>query len=80
MTFVGGMPDLNVVIVGRAECHDCVNPACARLYRGGYLFEEHAAQRGDLLLIASDEDGRECDVDVLAVSEHLRDRGAPEKK
>lgn len=64
LTFVGAFPQWNAYAVGLREPPDTapVNPVSTR------LFEEVA---GDVVFLASDDDGEETDLDVAAVREFL---------
>lgn len=66
VTFVGALPHLNVVLVGRACTEGLAENAHLRtlVLRGD---AEDGVPQGDVLCIGSDEDGEACDVDVDAV-------------
>ena len=71
VTFVGSIPHLTVVIVGRVYAvTDTVNPFCSLL--APYMFEYSKCVRGPLALVKSDDDGEECDIDVAAIEETLQ--------
>ena len=72
ITFVGAIPSLNAVVVAREEGDSLdPNPFCDALVRTGCIGSECGHIRGHILVVGSDDDGEECDVDAEAVRRHL---------
>ena len=68
MTFVGALPDLQAFVVA------CVDPPASPVaWRSHHLFFPEATHvQGDVLIVASDEEGDEVDLDVLCAEERVR--------
>lgn len=62
LTFVGALPEADAFIVATRERVGPLNVACAR--RPDAF---HKAAHGDIVVLASDEAGREVDLDVARV-------------
>lgn len=68
VTFVGGIPERQAVLVGRADAATAPPNACLEGARE-LLFEPPA--RGDVVACATDGAGEEADLDVTAVLRRL---------
>ena len=67
LTIVGALPALDGVVVAAEVAAPDAPPhrLAPALHAAGYLFD--GAQRGDLLVVGSDDAGEECDLDAAAV-------------
>lgn len=66
VTFIGALPDLRAVLVACVDA-TCPNPLLA--FPPVDLLQPAC---GEVVVVASDDDGEECDLDVHAVCEALQ--------
>jgi len=65
ITFVGGLNDLNIVIVGLADLDETTDINPLQKSTSDLFMDEPV--RGDIVFCGSDEDGEEMDVDIAAL-------------
>ena len=75
VTFVGKLDELHAVAVGLAS-----PPVDAPLHTLAGIFFQPATVRGNVVIVASDDNGEEMDLDIEAMCRHLHIHNEPPRQ